>query len=90
MAAEARALVVREYEPQAWAAYPGDGDERELDDEDVLRLLSGETGPTQLDHEHVDQLVAQQSHDALVPARGIAIGLALVIPFWLLVAALLM
>jgi hypothetical protein len=47
MAAEARRLFVPQYEPQAWAPYPGDGDERVLDDDEVLRLLSGAGGPVQ-------------------------------------------
>jgi hypothetical protein len=91
MAAEARRLFVPQYEPQAWAPYPGDGDERVLDDEEVLRLLSGAGGPVQSDQsrEPVDAGEARYAGDALAPARAIAIGAALASPFWIIAAVLL-
>lgn len=96
MAAEARELFIPEYEPQAWAEYPTDGDERVLDDEEALRLLLGAADPFRSDHDYkhdhadVGTIEAQYERDALAPARAVAIGAALASPFWLLVAAILM
>jgi hypothetical protein len=92
MAAEARRLFVPEYEPEAWAAYPSGSDERVLDDEDALRLLSGAADPFRSDHDHeyVGSIEVQYERDALAPARAVAIGAALASPFWLLVAIILM
>lgn len=92
MAAEAHRLFVPQYEPRAWAAYPGDGNEPVLEDAEVLRLLSGADDPHRSDrhHEHVEEIEASYAGDALAPARAVAIGAALASPFWLLAAAILL
>jgi hypothetical protein len=92
VAAEARQLFVRQYEPEAWAPYPGDGDEHVLDDDEVLRLLSGASGLIRSD-QSLEPLDAGEAHypsDALAAARGIAIGAAVASAFWLIAAAVLM
>jgi len=85
-----RSLRVLEIEAEAdWGEHPAREDEHGLDDEVVARLLSGapEGAQRPRDRELAAAIAAADEGDALVAMRGVMIGLALVTPFWALVAA---
>lgn len=69
---------------------PNPQEERVLDDEDVARLLSVDSGPSPRDRdgERVVTDEAAGDADGLSTMRGVMIGLVVVVSFWAAVAAI--
>ena len=86
-------LLVLEYEAEAdWGRHPAREAERFLDDDEVARLLSGAPERAQPDHggEPAMALEVADEGDALAAMRGVMMGLALLTPFWALIAAIIL
>jgi hypothetical protein len=86
-------LRIQDFEAEAgWVDHPGPEAERALDNEWVALLLSGDSERARPHQDREPEVVIEPAddRDALAGMRGVMVGLALMLPFWALVAAIVL